>query len=122
MSHHHEEPDDLTEEQLDELGNALGELKAEVERSLEAAKEESRPVDLGLSIGRVTRVDALQQQQMGAARKRRLEDQLTQIRSAEGRIASGTYGECVRCELPVGYARLKARPEAPFCTKCQSAS
>ncbi len=35
-------------------------------------------------------------------------------------LEQGDYGDCVECGDPVGYARLKARPEAPFCIGCQS--
>ena len=39
---------------------------------------------------------------------------------ALARIADGEYGACLSCEEPVGYARLKARPETPFCIACQA--
>jgi DnaK suppressor protein len=43
-----------------------------------------------------------------------------QVRAALERIAAGTYGACAACEEEVGYARLKARPETPFCIACQT--
>ena len=46
--------------------------------------------------------------------------QLQQIRSALSRLKDGTYGECIKCEEPIAFARLKARPEAPVCMECQS--
>jgi DnaK suppressor protein len=30
------------------------------------------------------------------------------------------YGECVTCGEGVGFRRLEAQPEAPFCIACQS--
>lgn len=38
---------------------------------------------------------------------------------ARQRIAEGEYGECVGCSEEIGFARLKARPETPFCIGCQ---
>jgi DnaK suppressor protein len=110
----------LSAEQLEELLGVLRRQQSAIEQSLAASVEGARPVDLGLSIGRLTRVDALQHQHMAAERRRRLQVQLAQIRLAISNILQGTYGECARCEEPIGYARLRARPETPFCVRCQA--
>ena len=31
----------------------------------------------------------------------------------------GEYGLCRRCDEPIAYRRLKARPESPYCIACQ---
>jgi DnaK suppressor protein len=111
--------DELTEAQLESLRDLLHQKRDEVQQGLAASREDARPVGLDLSIGRLTRVDALQQQHMAAARRGRLETQLAQIQQALSKLLAGTYGECVRCGEPIAYARLKVRPESPFCIRCQ---
>ena len=44
---------------------------------------------------------------------------LRQVRQALAGFESGRYGLCRRCEDPIGYARLEARPESPYCLDCQ---
>jgi len=44
------------------------------------------------------------------------------VDSALDRIAAGTYGWCARCGLPIGFARLEARPEATLCIACARAA
>jgi DnaK suppressor protein len=117
-----DDADGLSQEQVASLRALLEARLAEVQQALAISTDNARPVDLNLSIGRLTRVDALQQQHMASAQKSRLQTQLAQIRQAMARIASGTYGECVRCEEPIGYARLRVRPETPFCIGCQGSS
>jgi DnaK suppressor protein len=112
--------DELTEGQLAELRALLTATRAELERGRAGSRENAKPVDLDLSIGRLSRMDAMQQQQMAMARKERVETQLAQIRGALSRMDAGTYGECVRCGEPIGHARLRARPEAAVCRECQS--
>lgn len=112
--------DELTEEQLQRLAAALHQKQHEVEKALATSREDARPVDLDLSIGRLSRVDALQQQHMAAARRQRLQTQRAQIQQALGKLASGTYGECLRCGEPIGYARLSVRPESALCIECQA--
>lgn len=115
------EPEALTPGELDVLRDLLLRTLECLTGSRAASKEEAKPVDLGLSIGRLSRVDALQQQHMASARKQRLEVPVEQVRTALRRIESGTYGTCVRCEEPIGFGRLRVRPEALFCRACQEA-
>jgi DnaK suppressor protein len=45
-------------------------------------------------------------------------DRLADISRAAGRVADGRYGTCERCGLPIGAARLAARPTAAACVRC----
>ncbi|MFW6051712.1 MAG: TraR/DksA family transcriptional regulator [Myxococcota bacterium] len=110
---------ELTDAQLEDLRVLLTEKRDAIRATLTASEDDARPVGLDLSIGRLTRVDALQQQHMATARRERLETQLSQIQQALGRLDSGAYGDCLRCDEPIAFARLKVRPEAPFCVRCQ---
>ena len=44
--------------------------------------------------------------------------EISRIRFALGRIADGSYGQCVRCGEDISEARLDAVPWTPFCRKC----
>ena len=44
--------------------------------------------------------------------------EIASVSRALDRIASGTYGECVRCGGEIAPARLNARPEAALCIDC----
>jgi DnaK suppressor protein len=110
----------LADVELAELRSLLEQARSEVEREASTSAADARPVDLGLSIGRLTRVDALQQQHMAIARRERVELRLQQIRAALSRMTAGAYGACLDCAEPIGYARLRVRPETPLCRDCQS--
>ncbi len=45
--------------------------------------------------------------------------ELQDILAAENRLAAGNYGQCIDCDEPVPYARLKAYPTAKRCLRCQ---
>ena len=45
-------------------------------------------------------------------------DELRRIAAALGRIADGTYGECVKCGAAISEARLESLPDTPFCKNC----
>lgn len=111
--------DDLTPEQREELHRDLEALRDALEQALGEAREGARPVSLDNPIGRVSRVDALQQQAMAQANRRSLELRLGQARQALAALVEGEYGSCRKCEEPIAYRRLKSRPETPFCVDCQ---
>lgn len=46
--------------------------------------------------------------------------ELAQVQAALGRIADGTYGECIDCADPIDLRRLAALPATPYCAPCQS--
>jgi DnaK suppressor protein len=108
--------EELTGAQRHQLQQQLENLRVELEAMLIATREGVRPVDLGQPIGRLSRLDAMQQQQMAQASRSSLEIRLQQVQAA---LRNEDYGICRECEDPIGFPRLKARPETPFCRPCQ---
>jgi DnaK suppressor protein len=110
---------ELTPDQLDELYQLLLAERARLEEHFRLSEAGAKPVQLGTPIGRLSRMDAMQQQQMTRAGRATLEIKRQQVEASLSGHAKGEYGECRSCEEPIGYARLRARPEAPFCLNCQ---
>ena len=111
--------EELTTAQQQELQASLIALQKELTSLLADSSASSQPVDLDAPIGRLSRVDAMQQQAMAKANRAGHQQRLVQVESALQMIKQDRYGECCRCEEPIGYPRLKARPESPFCLNCQ---
>jgi len=116
------EPEELSSEQEAELRTDLIELQQNLVETLAAAQESSKPVELDQSsVGRLSRMDAMQVQAMAQANLRSHRLRLQQVEQSLRLLSEGEYGYCRRCEEPIGYRRLKARPESPFCLRCQGA-
>jgi DnaK suppressor protein len=111
--------DALTPEEVATLAGVLEELEGDLHAQLEASKEGARPVDLGEPIGRLSRMEAMQQQSMTQANRRAAQLRLTQVAAAKQRIERDEYGDCAECGEPIGRERLAVRPEAPLCIGCQ---
>jgi len=112
--------EELTTSQTAELKDVLSNLKAELEALLVLSKDATKTVELDQPIGRVSRIDAIQQQKMASTNRRNAEIRLLQVKAALAAFDVDEYGDCKQCEEPIGYDRLKARPEAPLCLVCQS--
>ena len=90
----------------------------EVEASLETSKDATEVVELDTSIGRLSRMDALQSQEMAKELRRRKETELKSIAKALQRIENGSYGTCVFCRKPIAEGRLEVLPDVLTCVNC----
>ena len=91
-------------------------------RAAEGATEADRaPVELDQqSVGRLSRMDAMQQQAMAAAQQRRRTGRLRAIEAALRRMAEDEYGWCEECGEPIPTGRLELDPCASRCVACAS--
>ena len=112
--------EELSETQTETLRTQLVTLVAELESALSASAASAAPVVLDQSsVGRLSRMDAMQQQAMAKATRQKAQVRLTQCKAALSAFDRDEYGLCRKCEEPIGYPRLSAKPEAPFCLECQ---
>ena len=72
------------------------------------------------SVGRLSRMDALQSQAMLQEAARRREQLLQEITAALKKIGSGDYGYCESCGDEIAVKRLEIDPTARYCITCSS--
>lgn len=97
----------------------LEQLRQELLDTVKSSREASQPVKLDqASVGRLSRMDAMQGQAMALASKRRREVLLRRVASALGRIDSGDFGYCLDCDEEIARARLETDPAATLCIGC----
>jgi DnaK suppressor protein len=70
------------------------------------------------TVGRLSRMDALQRQQMALEAERRRKQELLQIKAALDRIENDEFGYCVSCGEEIAAARLTINPTAVRCVTC----
>ncbi|MFT4926278.1 MAG: DnaK suppressor protein [Phenylobacterium sp.] len=107
--------------QRDGLKQQLLQNKNELEQLLGGQQDKAQPVILDQqAVGRVSRIDAIQQQEMAKAGQQHTEQHLLDINAALQRLESDDYGFCEECGQMIAVARLTIKPEAEFCIGCQS--
>lgn len=83
------------------------------------AREARRPVELDQqSVGRLSRMDALQNQAMAQGQSRRREARERHLRAALLRIEEGEYGYCTECGDRIAARRLEFDVAALTCIAC----
>ncbi len=101
----------MEQTQLDTFRRALISLRDEIEQLNNASREATGTVALDQSkVGRLSRMDALQAQQMAQEMARRRQIQLQKIDSALRRMDAREYGYCLICDEEIVVARLEFDP------------
>lgn len=109
----------MTPEQRESLRHLLESQRQELLASRDAARDSTKPVTLDqASVGRLSRMDAMQGQAMAIEAQRRREVQLQRIHSALARIQNDDYGLCAACEEEIALRRLETDPAALLCIAC----
>lgn len=112
--------DELTDKQLDHFRQSLLRLRNELLVLLEISEEAGEAVVLDQSkVGRLSRMDAMQQQQMSNACRIAYRKQLLGVDAALSIMDQGGYGWCESCGESIGARRLEVRPESRLCIVCQ---
>lgn len=93
-------------------------LRAECAAALDTGGDATAPVAPDNALGRLSRMDALQGQQMALALKERQRQTLARVENALRALDEGRYGVCRRCGRPIPRERLEARPDSLFCVAC----
>ena len=110
----------MTEAELQRIRSIIEEHITETKNSLPYLAEESKAIEPSVSLGRLTRMEAISDKSVNEEVQRQAKARLEKLLAALDRIDKGKYGVCLRCgkEIPLG--RLEVVPEAFVCVECAS--
>lgn len=112
---------DLTPAQLAAYRTRLLALREELTGAEASTADWRKPVALDQqSVGRLSRMDAMQQQAMAEAEGRRRRTDIARIDAALERIEVDEYGCCLTCGEAIAPKRLEIDPMATRCVGCAS--
>lgn len=97
----------------------LREELASLRQASEATSAQRRPVELDQqSTGRLSRMDALQNQAMAAGAEARRQARARSVLAAIERLEAGEFGWCDECGEVIGAKRLDLDPTFVRCVGC----
>ena len=110
--------DDLPAATVEALKQGLLRL-AELEAAEVLSDDDRKPVELDQqSVGRLSRVDAMQRQAMSFAAQARRQHEARMITAALERIATDDFGYCGGCGEPIPLPRLSLDATVTSCIEC----
>lgn len=109
----------LTEIELKEFRNRLVQKIKELQGQSDATTADRATVLLDQqSVGRLSRMDAMQQQAMANATHQRRVVEIQRAKSAVLRLDDGEFGYCTDCGEEISTPRLQHDPSLPLCLEC----
>ncbi|WP_421772928.1 TraR/DksA family transcriptional regulator [Gracilimonas sp.] len=100
-------------------------LKEIISSRIEETKEEIielqelvKPIPLDASIGRVSRMDAINNKTINESSLREKQQQLKKLERAKENAESDTFGSCTKCGEKIPFGRLEYMPHTTRCVKC----
>jgi DnaK suppressor protein len=112
----------MDEKNLNHFKARLEQLLVTLRADAETADEAAKPVELDqATVGRLSRMDAMQGQAMAIEALRRRHDLERRAEQALARIAAGEFGICMECGEEISLRRLEADPVSTLCISCAGA-
>lgn len=93
---------------------------ADAESHLDTLREQTKPVAPSVALGRLTRMDAIQQKSMAEANLKSTEADITKLKKALVRLDDDDFGICASCGGTIPLGRVLAVPESRVCVQCAS--
>ena len=78
----------------------------------------SKPIPPENSIGRVSRMDAINNKSVVEAALRTAEKKMQQLIEMKSKIDSSDFGYCKKCNRDISYMRLLIMPYTKYCVRC----
>ena len=96
------------------INTQISDLKIKIER----LTEETKPISPENAIGRVSRMDAINNKSVSEASLKVAQLRLKQLLYIEPKIYDKNFGLCVRCNKEIPIQRLIILPESRKCVNC----
>jgi len=91
-----------------------------VEADIKELEKMVQPISPENSIGRISRMDAINNKGVADAAMRNKKAKLTKLKVAVVKVDEEGFGSCVMCDHPIQAMRLMFMPESTKCVRCAS--
>jgi len=108
----------MTQQERSELKGIINDRIRETKEKIEHLKELTKPVAPDNAIGRLSRMDAINNKTINDASLRENIKKLQKLERAMQNIEKEKLGSCSKCGQEIAFGRLKFMPWTTKCVKC----
>lgn len=108
----------MDKDQLKILTKQLHEEIKSTENKIEKYSQLCKPISPENAIGRVSRMDAINNKSVVEAALRVAKEKMKQLKQVENKINDDDFGVCKKCNNTIPYRRLMIQPQSKFCVIC----
>ncbi|MFC2152034.1 TraR/DksA family transcriptional regulator [Bacteroidota bacterium] len=95
----------------------VSEIK-KTEKSVHEYREITKPIAPENAIGRVSRMDAINNKSVAEAALRKAEDKLIKLKYMLTQINEKDFGICAKCKNQIPIGRILLMPQSKYCVNC----
>ena len=88
------------------------------EKSIIEYKEITTPIAPENAIGRISRMDAINNKSVAEAALRTAEEKLSKLKYMLTQIGEKDFGVCAKCKKPIPIGRILLMPQSRHCVNC----
>jgi DnaK suppressor protein len=108
----------MTESEKHQLKKIIASRIEEAKEEITELQELVKPIPLDASIGRVSRMDAINNKTINESSLREKKQQLKKLERAMENSESGSFGICTKCGGEIPFGRLEYMPHTTRCVNC----
>lgn len=108
----------MNKEEKEAIKDKIIELISKAEKEIIGMEAMTEPIKPENSLGRISRMDAINNKSVQEAALRTKRRQYSQLRLALTKVDNHDFGICSRCRNSIQQARLILLPEKSTCVRC----
>ncbi|MEA3317320.1 MAG: TraR/DksA C4-type zinc finger protein [Bacteroidota bacterium] len=110
----------MNEKQKQEVKKTIQEEIIKTEASIIEYKDITKPIAPENAIGRVSRMDAINNKSVVEAALRQAKSKLKNLNIVLDKIDDKDFGLCIKCKKPIPLGRIMLMPHSRLCVNCAS--
>ncbi|WP_423130130.1 TraR/DksA C4-type zinc finger protein [Gaoshiqia sp. Z1-71] len=108
----------MTQEERLQLVEIIHSEINKLKKKTNTLKDFTGPISPDDAIGRISRMDAINNKSVFDASMRNLQNRIDQLSQILTVVNDADYGICTRCRQSIPFGRLTLRPEIRLCANC----
>ncbi len=108
----------MNKKELEEVRSQIEKEIIKTEETISEYKEMTQPIAPENAIGRLSRMDAINNKSVTEAALRKAEEKLKNLKFLVTKVDDADFGLCRRCKNQIPLPRLLFMPQSPFCVNC----
>ncbi len=110
----------MTKKQRQQIKDKIIKDLHDMQKEIDGLQDKTKPIAPDCSIGRLTRQEMIQEQQVNEHALHEAEIRINKLKYALQKVDKDGYGICAECEEEIIFGRLMLLPESNYCVACLS--
>jgi DnaK suppressor protein len=102
----------------EEIKQKIKEEISKTEKLISEYQEMTKPVAPDVAIGRISRMDAINNKAVTESALRQAQEKLNKLKYVLTKVGSDDFGICMKCKIQIPLGRILIRPQSLYCVNC----